>query len=71
MVFLLGQDEILKGAMDSVHHGATLGAFSTGDRASPIAVFGLEAIMAFALVFVVLSTAVDDRATSLAASASG
>lgn len=65
MVFLLGQDEILRGAMEGVNHGATLGALSTGNRASPIAVFGLEAIMTFALVFVVLSTAVDDRAHKL------
>jgi len=65
MVFLLGQDETLKGAMESVNHGATLGVLSTGERAAPIAVFGLEAIMAFALVFVVLMTAVDKRAHKL------
>jgi len=70
MVFLLGQSPAMVSAMESVNHGATLGAFSIGNEAlgitpSVVAVLGLEALMTFALVFVVLTTAVDDRAHKL------
>ena len=70
MVFLLGQSPALQSAMEATNHGATLGSLSIGDAGrgidpSVVGVFGLELLMTFALVFVVLTTAVDERAHRL------
>jgi len=50
---------------ESVRLGATLGRFSGAEHARPGGVVGLEAIGAFALVFVVLTTVVDGRSHRL------
>lgn len=68
-------------AVEETRHGATLGALSLGmetteivdgvgvlrtESPRPIAVVGLEALLTFALMFVILTTIVDKRAPKLA-----
>lgn len=71
MVFLLGTDEQAKAAMEATNHGASLGVLSLGERANPLAVFGIEFFMTFALMFVVLTAVVDERAHKLGGLAVG
>jgi MIP family channel proteins len=60
LVFLLGTE-----LTEPVKLGATLGRFSSGEERNVLGVFGLEFLMTFALMFIVLAAVVDERAHKL------
>ncbi|MCB9845232.1 MAG: aquaporin [Phycisphaeraceae bacterium] len=68
LVFLLGSQLANN---DSVRLGATLGSFSMGETANLRGLFGLELIMTFALMFIILTAVVDKRAHKVAGVAVG
>ena len=58
----------LRAALIQTRHGATLGVLSLGDGSTPAswaAVFVIELLMTFALMFVILTTIVDRRSVRL------
>lgn len=59
-VFLLGSD-----LTEPVKLGATLGTFSAGETRNLVGVIGLEFLMTYALMFIVLAAVVDERAHKL------
>lgn len=63
MVLLFGRDADLSAAIDVARHGATLGRF--GEAGDAVAVFGLELLQTFALMFVILAGIADPRAHKL------
>jgi len=65
LVLLLGRDEPTRGMLEHARLGATLGLLSSGETANPFAVFGLEVLMTFALMFIILAAVVDQRAHKL------
>jgi len=62
MTFLFSENETTAAALETARHGATLGSLSDPETGSIISVFGIEALMTFALMFVILAAVVDDRA---------
>jgi len=65
LVFLLGAKEPTSTMIEEARLGATLGELSLGEAANPLAVFGLELLMTFALMFMILAAVVDGRAHKL------
>ncbi|MEL6740964.1 MAG: aquaporin [Planctomycetota bacterium] len=63
LVLLMGGDERMAAALAAARHGASLGVLS--DSGNTIGVFGLELLMTFTLMFVVLAAVVDERAPKL------
>lgn len=71
LTFLLGQDDTTAAALEAANHGARLGSLSDPETGSVVAVFGIEAIMTFALMFIIFTALVDGRAKQLAGFAVG
>ncbi|MEN0021533.1 MAG: aquaporin, partial [Planctomycetota bacterium] len=65
IVLCLSGHPVLAAAIDAANHGASLGILSVGQDASPMAVLGLEALMTFALMFVILWGVADRHAHKL------
>ena len=63
MTFLLGESDATASAVASAAHGATIGSLTLGGHT--LAVFALEALMTFTLMFVILAGLVDARAPKL------
>jgi len=60
MVFVLGSNAEYAVAMDTARHGASLGALSVGEGANAVGAFAMEALLTFALMFVILTVVVGE-----------
>ena len=61
MLVLLFKGTAYAEALEAARHGATLGALAVGESRSVLGLLGLEALQAFALMFVILTVIVDRR----------
>ncbi|MEM1183643.1 MAG: aquaporin [Planctomycetota bacterium] len=61
IVFVLGGDEGHAAAIDATRHGASLGSLSLGERANPLSVLVIEALLTFALMFAILTVVVGEK----------
>ncbi len=62
---ILGQSETTRAMLEQVGHGATVGRFYDSEPRA-LATVGLEALMTFSLMLVIMATIVDHRAPRLA-----
>ena len=61
LVFVMRGDPGYAAALESARHGASLGALSVGEGADAVAAFAMEALLTFALMFVILTVVVGER----------
>lgn len=71
IVLFMGGDPEYGASIEAVRHGASLGGMSLGERANPVGVLGIEALMTFALMFVILCVVVGQKSRIKAGAAVG